>query len=237
MAENCDDGNTIDNDGCTNCAIDDDHTCTRSPASSPDTCSHKCGNGILDPIGSYSENCDDSNTVSSDGCTSSCNLEDDYTCPTPGAACVHKCGNGVLDPAGSYTEICDDGNLNNNDGCSSSCVVEDAFTCTGGSISNSDTCTGRCGNGALDPTGTHTEACDDGNTDNNDGCSSTCTVEDGFTCSRTGSSSSTPDSCTSLCGNGALETVNLYVEECDDGNLVNSDGCTNCQIDDSHTCT
>ncbi|EKX37042.1 hypothetical protein GUITHDRAFT_145287 [Guillardia theta CCMP2712] len=36
-----------------------------------------------------------------------------------------------------------------------------------------------CGNGILEPT----EGCDDGNTFNNDGCSSTCTVEAYWTCS------------------------------------------------------
>ena len=76
---------------------------------------------------------------------------------------MHRCGNGLLDPVGSYTEACDDGNANNNDGCSNLCVVEDAFTCTGGSSISADICTHRCGNSALNPTGSYNEECDDGN--------------------------------------------------------------------------
>ena len=46
-----------------------------------------------------------------------------------------------------------------------------------------------CGNGRR----TGSEGCDDGNTANNDGCGSTCTVESGFSCM--GGTASTPDTC------------------------------------------
>ncbi len=52
------------------------------------------------------------------------------------------------------------------------------------------------------------EQCDDGNLQNGDGCSSTCTVE--------------------LCGNLSMDQG----EQCDDGNLQNNDGCNRyCQIE------
>jgi cysteine-rich repeat protein len=51
--EECDDGNTVANDGCS--AI----------------CTLECGDGILDP----NEECDDGNTVANDGCSPICTLE------------------------------------------------------------------------------------------------------------------------------------------------------------------
>jgi cysteine-rich repeat protein len=56
-----------------------------------------------------------------------------------------------------------------------------------------------CGNGALEGD----EQCDDGNTGDGDGCSSTCLVE-------------------TTCGDGVLEGS----EQCDDGNTIDGDGCS-----------
>ena len=70
-----------------------------------------------------------------------------------------------------------------------------------------------CGDGVVDGG----EQCDDGNVTNGDGCSSTCTVQTGYTC--TGN----PSICATTCGDG----VTAGAEQCDDGNLVNGDGCNN----------
>src|SRR5690606_7826353 len=59
---------------------------------------------------------------------------------------------------------------------------------------------GRCGDGVVD-TG---EGCDDGNDEDGDGCTATCTVEEGWTC--TGA-----QGCTPICGDGLI----LGDEECD----------------------
>ena len=59
-----------------------------------------------------------------------------------------------------------------------------------------------CGNGILETT----EECDDGNTNNGDGCSAQCKIEVS----------------TAVCGNGILETG----EQCDDGNTTSGDGCS-----------
>ena len=67
------------------------------------------------------------------------------------------------------------------------------WTCTEGTMGP------YCGDGTVDPG----EQCDDGNTVNGDGCSSSCTIEQ-------------------LCGNGQLNPG----EQCDDGNTVNGDGCS-----------
>jgi cysteine-rich repeat protein len=59
------------------------------------------------------EECDDGNTVSGDGCSSTCKIEYGYECPYWGRLCDKKCGNGVVDPpyeiaAGVWrTEQCD----------------------------------------------------------------------------------------------------------------------------------
>ena len=90
-----------------------------------------------------------------------------------------------------------------------------------------------CGNAVMEGA----EACDDGNTVNGDGCSSTCTIEvcvcgdgvkdvteacdDGNTINGDGCSST----CTielPVCGNGQVELG----ETCDDGNTTNGDGCS-----------
>lgn len=65
-----------------------------------------------------------------------------------------------------------------------------------------------CGNGRLE---LPNEACDDENNQNGDGCTGSCNVESGYTCS--GSPKST---CTKLCGNNAADS---------------GENCTNCPQD------
>ena len=67
-----------------------------------------------------------------------------------------------------------------------------------------------CGNGGAPET---TEACDDGNLTNGDGCDANCTV--------------------SACGNA----VKAGAEGCDDGNTANGDGCSStCTVESGFTC-
>jgi len=68
-----------------------------------------------------------------------------------------------------------------------------------------------------------TEMCDDGDTVDGDGCSSSCSVECGFTCT-----SAQPSVCESSCDDG----VKASSEACDDGNSVDGDGCSStCSIE------
>jgi cysteine-rich repeat protein len=62
-----------------------------------------------------------------------------------------------------------------------------------------------CGNGILEGS----EACDDGNTMNGDGCSSSCMIEPGWVCA------GTPSKCATVCGDGIV----VGPEVCDPGNL------------------
>jgi cysteine-rich repeat protein len=93
-------------------------------------------------------------------------------------------------------------------------------------------CVNLCGNGTEDAG----EQCDDGNTANGDGCSSTCqneprcgdgTVGAGEQCDD--GNVTNDDACTNVCrlaacGDGIVQPSNN--EDCDDGNLTNGDGCT-----------
>jgi cysteine-rich repeat protein len=77
-------------------------------------------------------------------------------------------------------EGCDDGNKQAGDGCSASCTIEDGYRCYPHPDNpDKDKCERlKCGDGVVS-TG---EGCDDGNDKNGDGCSKTCTVEEGFFC-------------------------------------------------------
>ena len=135
-----------------------------------------CGDGVV----VSPEACDDKNTVSGDGCSSSCTLEPGYYCPTPGSPCLPAtCGNGIVEGL----EQCDDTTGGNPDrpydGCFK-CQFE--VQCPPGGP-----CTQRCGDGVV----MGTETCDDGNTIDGDGCDSTCTPESGASCT-TSTSTLTP---------------------------------------------
>lgn len=133
-----------------------------------------CGNGVLES----SEECDDSNRRSGDGCSESCLLEigicgdgilqrllgeqceQSTHNPTLPYSCLRcrfvsrSCGDGHTD----LGEECDRGNLNStspNANCRPDCSL------------------GRCGDSILDSF----EQCDDGNRIGNDGCDAYCVKE------------------------------------------------------------
>lgn len=63
--EGCDDGNTLDGDGCdATCDVEQGYKCFDNPSS----CEMSCGDGILDA----GEQCDDGNTLDGDGCSNAC---------------------------------------------------------------------------------------------------------------------------------------------------------------------
>ncbi|MGH7964212.1 MAG: SBBP repeat-containing protein, partial [Candidatus Binatia bacterium] len=152
-----------------------------------------CGNGESE-IG---EGCDDGNLVNGDCCSSTCEIEPPTTVCRPAAGecdVAETCGGfsacpaDVFQPA-SITCI-DDSNQCTQDLCSGSSVF-----CTHLPVPV------MCGNGCME-TG---EQCDDSNTSDGDGCSTTCQTE-------------TP---APACGNGVVEGS----EQCDDGNTSNTDAC------------
>jgi cysteine-rich repeat protein len=79
--EQCDDANTINNDGCSaTCNIETGYICTGTPS----VCMAVCGDGIV----ASSEGCDDGNGLNGDGCNSSCNIEPGFICTGSPSVCV-----------------------------------------------------------------------------------------------------------------------------------------------------
>ena len=82
------------------------------------------------------------------------------------------------------------------------------------------------------------EECDDGNTEGGDGCSSSCAIEAGFTCTGAWAywqCGGAGDSCWAGCGIGQMEEGSA--KECDDGNLVAGDGCSpGCRVECGFRC-
>ncbi|WP_431603497.1 DUF4215 domain-containing protein [Corallococcus macrosporus] len=121
------------------------------------------GDGRIQP----GEQCDDGNTASGDGCSSTGTVEAGYLCNVPGNACslASLCGNGAVNTG----ELCDNGGTAGN-GCTATCDLS------------------LCGNGVFNnqqyPSYAQ-EICDDGNRFEGDGCSRQCEVEPGFACAGT----------------------------------------------------
>lgn len=210
--EDCDDGNTADDDGCSSrCLFEGSNT--------------TCGNGVTDAR----EGCDDGNTEDGDGCSSICLNEG-------ASAGGSVCGNGSVGDG----EDCDDGNRNGGDGCSSECLhegsvagplalcgngrSEDGEDCDDGNIVAGDGCSAICLHEGKNPCATGKslnccgnnlkesgEDCDDGNTENGDGCGQMCLYE--------GSSIKYG----SVCGNGPLAISLETGEECEFPNPPSGD--------------
>jgi fibro-slime domain-containing protein len=190
-----------------------------------------CGDGHKDT----GEVCDDGNTTSGDGCSTTCQQEPGFKCIVEGAPClkVVACGDGII----QAPEVCDDGNTRPGDGCDGACHPEPNFTCpTPGQPCVS---TSVCGDGLR----TGSEQCDDGKGDNGmptggDGCSATCTVEDGWDCPSQGGK------CQPHCGDGKVIKIVkngqiIQLEQCDLGPDNGQDkGCTaQCTIEPGWVCT
>jgi cysteine-rich repeat protein len=252
--EECDDGNTVDTDNCTNsCKLP------------------KCGDGILQAA-TNNEQCEDTDWGAADRCPQPCaapkvcKLLPTPTCvdapaksdATDTDGCTIVCKNNVLNDGYLYqgVEECDDGNLSNNDACLVTCLKAtcgDGFVhsdasdpgddpknleeCDDGNDVNTDLCTTKCKN-AVCGDGyvlAGVEQCDDGNKNDNDTCPSTCklpTCGDGFVDPETeecddGNQDAT-DACLPTCKKAKCGDgfVEAGVEECDDGNQVSGDYCS-----------
>jgi cysteine-rich repeat protein len=214
--EVCDDANNLAGDGC-----------------SPDCRSlERCRNGILDPYEVCEPNAENASWCNRD-CTSAvcgdghvdvaaseaCDEGADHNSNLPNAACrpncqPSRCGDRVKDDG----EACDDGNLLSNDGCSGDCrsneacgngivdtaINEECDPLAPGSMWCRDNChTMRCGDGVIDAA--LSELCDAGkdNADTRDAaCRTNCQPR--------------------RCGDRVVDSG----EVCDDGNLLNGDGCS-----------
>ena len=212
--ESCDDGNSLDGDGCSAfCTVEGGWTCTGEPS----VCTLKCGNGALDA----GETCDDGDTADGDGCSSTLPGRERLRAARGApSVCTPNCGNGVArDRQG---EACDDGDDDDGDGCSSTCQVEAGYNCTG----EPSVCTFVCGNGTLPerrdlrrrrrrPAATAAAA--------------------SARSSRAGLCSGVPSVCSPICGDGLLRGA----ETCDDGNTLPAATAARslCQVEAGFACT
>lgn len=194
-----------------------------------------CGNGVVQS----GEQCDDGNTASGDGCSSTCQSE----------SITPVCGNGVLQSG----EQCDDGNTLSGDGCSSSCQTETQqchigigtipATCTGGTITQ-NTLSGTCRTIVCEQAGNSIKvfACDKPDSGTKQYfemyrqvasgtvpkicIGETCIQSEGY--KRSAQNYPICSGSSSICGNGQVESG----EQCDDGNTQSGDGCSStCQFE------
>ena len=171
-----------------------------------------CGDGEEE----FAEACDDTNMLSGDGCSDTCEIESGYICSGSPSICELSCSNGSI----SFPEQCDDGNIVSGDGCSDTCEIESGYICSG----SPSICELSCSNGSI----SFPEQCDDGNIVSGDGCSDTCEIESGYICS------GSPSVCELSCSNGSIS----FPEQCDDGNIVSGDGCSDtCSVESGYVCT
>lgn len=200
--EECDDGNTEGNDGCSSdcreerCGdgeVQGEEDCDNGSVCSNDReklCASDLDCGKVSPCkdnGKGKKTCD--GEENGDECESDfdcsafgkCEYDEVYDSSCSNACEVtNGCGDGTKDDG----EECDDGNTAEGDGCDSFCKEEAAP---------------RCGDGKKDKG----EECDDGNTDGGDGCAAACKTE-------------------KFCGDAKIDEG----EECDDGNAEDGDGCS-----------
>jgi cysteine-rich repeat protein len=189
--EECDDGNDVDTDLCTN-------ACKFA----------KCGDGI---VAMTFEDCEDGNDDNNDGCTVECKfpacgdgfLQDGEACDDgnkqDGDECTNLCTiAGCGDGSKGIGEECDDGNLEEADTCTAMCkkaicgdgIVNQTLPppvmgdpplleeCDDGNKIQTDACRNSCkmavcGDGIAQQ---GVDECDDGNMNDFDACSNTCKV-------------------------------------------------------------
>jgi len=206
-----------------------------------------CGDGIVDP----DEECDDGNDVNGDGCENNCT----YSCHDNG-----ECSDGDLcngeETCNTETHICE-GGTPREDGFV--CGDEPRSICLGGACVQSTCGDGYTDTGAgefCDPPGEGAclEGCvlgcdnpdecpDDGNPCNGDEfcnmethlCNRTEALEDGDVCGNEPRMICIAGTCQeSLCGDTFIDSGAEPPEQCDDGNIVEGDGCEN---DCTFTCS
>jgi cysteine-rich repeat protein len=205
-------------------AADGDGCCPAGAnANTDDDCTAMCGNGILET----GEGCDTAITVGAGACPTTCN--DGQSCTTDtlmsAGSCQASCTNTAITTPINGDSCCPPGaNATNDDDCSASCgngvregvetcdtaiaagmtdacptTCDDSMACTTNVLSNGGTCTAACSFPAITAPA------------NNDGC---CPA---------GANANNDNDCTPVCPNGVTEGT----EQCDDGNMIDTDACSN----------
>ncbi len=201
-SELCDDGNTVDGDGC-------DSNCTPTG----------CGNGRV----TAGEECDDGNTTNRDGCSATCVVEPPPGCGDGDKSDTEECDDGNNDPCDGCSKICVVEKCGNG-------AKECAETCDdGGTVACDGECAADCSHPIVCGDGSAPECneqCDAGaqNGAPGSGCSLfclTCTIGSGADCPCGTDFDCAPSGrCAGLaCLSGACASVD--VKMCNDGNACN----------------
>mmetsp|Transcript_7472 Transcript_7472/g.6761 ORF Transcript_7472/g.6761 Transcript_7472/m.6761 type:complete len:402 (-) Transcript_7472:1146-2351(-) len=230
LGPDCDDGNLFVNDGCdANCASENGWFCNGGNVDRPDVCEEVCG----DNMDLHWHPCDDGNSLDLDGCTGYCHVEQGYTCANGinnvNDNCWPVCGDGFV----VTTEECDIGTgllktATSAPGCVG-CVITAGWECWNSSPYTESHCYEICGDGCA----FGLFACDTG-IPAGQGCNDYCQIEVGFYLAANGNGiPCVADTVLEICGDGH----DFYQYPCDDGNLINGDGCdAACNIEAGWDC-
>ena len=177
------------------------------------TNSNRCNTSIVakvwgDGFNTAGEQWDDRNTTDGDGWSSIWNQESGWTWSGGSATTKDTCKEAWGDGKrfNSNSTYWDDYNTNNGDGCSSIWTIETGWSWSGGNKNSKDTWHEIWGDGNR--FNSNSTYWDDGNTYNGDGCSSTCKVENGYSC--TEGSSSAKDIWNDIWGDGKRFSSIVY---------------------------
>ncbi|CAD8078874.1 unnamed protein product [Paramecium primaurelia] len=249
--EFCDDGNSIQFDGCYQCKFQCQPECTKCingvcyecatsgwylDVSSPTYyCKEVCWDGLI----KGKEKCDDAiSTTNCKDCQFYCK-NDCLECNYENGKCIkcreglipennyckNICGDGIIVSAIDipFTEECDDGNLIDFDGCSKTCL----FQCQNTSICDDckNTKCFHCINKYKLNINLHRCECDYS-------CQ-LCDLISGQGCLQCKPGFKLIDrECVTICGDSLITTF----EQCDDGNMIFGDGCHQCQFSCESQC-
>ncbi|HEY4178094.1 MAG TPA: DUF4215 domain-containing protein [Kofleriaceae bacterium] len=204
-----------DGDGCcpAGANANTDSDCAAACGNSIVEAGEVCDTGIASGAGACPTTCDDgmscttNNLMNMGTCQAAC-VFTPITTNTPGDGCCRSgataaqdsdcagCGNGVVEAG--LGETCDTGIANGAGSCPTTCA-SDGNACTNDIVVNTGTCQAACTHQPI------TAAA------NGDGCCPT------------GANANTDTDCQPVCGN----TVKEGTEQCDDGNMNNTDACSN----------
>lgn len=191
-------------------------------ANTDNDCSAMCGNGVLEA----GELCDTGITAGAGACPIGCN--DNQACTTDqlvsANTCQARCTNTQITMAMNGDGCCPSGATSTNDNdCLPSCgngVVNAGETCDTAIANGNGRCPTTCSDGM---------ACTRDVLNNPGTCTAACSFPaitmpmNGDGCCPAGANALTDTDCLPRCGNGVKEGT----EQCDDGNMNNTDACSN----------
>ncbi|CAK71463.1 unnamed protein product (macronuclear) [Paramecium tetraurelia] len=231
---------------CVTCSLGVCQQCQRGFYLIENKCFHYCGDSLMTEF----EICDDNNLTPFDGCFQ-CRLDCEEQCTLCIEGVCQMCQRGyeIID-GHCFSVYCDDQNSIKHDGCNqcrfecdkncSFCEFNKCIFCANGFELSAQTCISVCGDGLI----VGNEKCDDGNLINEDGCfecqyacqqqCQTCLYGSCILCNEDkGWYVTSQGDCQPLCGDNKVAGL----EQCDDGNDQNFDGCYECSYICQKSCT